>query len=174
MNLKHSQKNNMYNKEPVVSFETAKLAKIKGFEGPISTFGGNHYYNYAGELDGDVVEQLKMFFRLRREGHSKEDAWKLNTYQNVAAPTLFELQRWLRDEHQIYIEIRTDCTCEPKFYFEINVFKGNPRNLAEREWGWYFHKNICEFYLTYTYEETLDSALMEALTLVNNDNIIFE
>lgn len=79
-----------------------------------------------------------------------------------------ELQQWLREEHQIIIDIQTDCTSNPKYCYQINIFKGNPRDLAEMEWGWYFHKQE-DWCLYYTYEEALEAGLQEALTLINID-----
>lgn len=83
-----------------------------------------------------------------------------------------QFRTWLRDEHQIYIEINTDCTTEPKFSFQINVFKGNPRDLAEKEWGWYYHKHE-PWYLYYSYEDALEDALVESINLLGRD-LIFD
>ena len=74
-----------------------------------------------------------------------------------------ELQFWLRNEHQIYIEVLTDCTTAPKFCFDIKRFIGYPKDLTI---DWYWEKPEFEFYLYRTYEETLEEALILSLNLI--------
>lgn len=123
-----------------ISFKTAKLAKEKGFK---------QLCNFSYDEDGVLTGNCEQVY-------------------NYVAPTQSLLQTWLREKHQIIITINTDCTAEPKYVYEINVFKGNPRNLAEKEWGWYFHKQE-DWGLYYTYEDALEGGLVEALTLIEKD-----
>lgn len=63
-------------KEEIISFETAKLAKEKGFDWNV-----NSHYSYDGE---HIYHHFKSDFR---------------------APTQSLLQKWLRDQHKIHFEI---------------------------------------------------------------------
>jgi len=136
-------------KEKRITFETAKLAKEKGFK--INTkyyFDNSTECVFCGENKSDLLFE------------SKFD--NPNIY---ARPTQSELKTWLRTKHQIYLEVQTDCTTAPKFCFEINKFMGNPRNLAEREWCWYFHKEY-EWFLYREYEEAFEEGLKESLRII--------
>jgi len=86
-----------------------------------------------------------------------------NEYDEVcSAPLWQQVLRWLRETHQIFIEIKTDCTTEPKFVYEIQKFIGNPNDLSEREWDWYFHKQL-NWCLYYTYDDALEKGIEEAI-----------
>lgn len=84
------------------------------------------------------------------------------------APTQSTLQKWLREVHNVFITISTDCTSYPKFCYSIDRFIGNPNNLAEREWYWDSF-SIKEWYLYKSYEEALEYALEEAMALLTKD-----
>lgn len=151
--------------ERLVEYKTAKLAKEKNFDERV-----HDWFDETGEskkagcttdhepvFKEDLTRQINFFAKK----FDKDD---------IARPTQVQLKTWLREKHQIFIEVPTDCTTEPKFCFQINVFKGNPRDLAEREWGWYFHKHE-PWYLYYSYEEALEDALLEGLSLIGKDLI---
>lgn len=73
-------------KENIVSFETAKVLKIKGFNESCS-----YHYDESGNLKKEVEEN--------------------NYNANVAefsAPTLWDAQKWLRDKKFIHISIEVD------------------------------------------------------------------
>ena len=106
----------------VVSFDTAVHAKNAGFDGEISTLFGNHYYNFKGVFWGDSTAYLKRLFELKREGKSKEE-YENNEYANVAAPRHTELQRWLRDEFDIAVEVHGN-SVDKKFGYKA-YFLGN-------------------------------------------------
>ncbi len=81
------------------------------------------------------------------------------------APTYQQVTDWFRDKHQIFIDIQTDCTSYPKFAFDIAIFTGNPKDLAEKEWGWELIRDP-NGYLYRTYYEALDEAIESALKLI--------
>lgn len=54
----------------------------------------------------------------------------------ISAPLKTEVLQWFRDKHQLYGEVHTDCTTEPKFCYVVHEFFGNPKDLTEKEWGW--------------------------------------
>ena len=71
--------------EQLISFETAKLAKEKGFILPC-----HYWYNFKGLLCG----------RFEREHHPAN-----GNFPSYSAPTQSLLQKWLREIHGIHIAI---------------------------------------------------------------------
>ena len=84
-------------KEQLISFETAKLAKEKGFA--LMTVG-SHQYNYFEE-DG-------------REGGI---SWGHLNLNNAAQVPQSLLQKWLREEHKIIVSV--DINEEEKYFLSI-------------------------------------------------------
>lgn len=85
--------------EEICTYEVSLLAKEKGFP---QWFNYDHfkfkwdYYNYKGELNGDIGDILKL--RIKHKPVPEE-------MKPIAAPTQSLLQRWLREEKQIIITI---------------------------------------------------------------------
>jgi hypothetical protein len=96
-----------------VPYELAVRLKALGFEE--SCFGG--FYD-----NGDL--------------HIREVDFQSPLEGFCLAPTFSQAFRWFRENHQIFPEVLTDCTTEPKFVFTYNKFFGNPKDLTEQEWGW--------------------------------------
>lgn len=132
-------------KEQLITFETAKLVKEKGFTLKHIQIGFDYY-----KPDGE---------KLRLDEFNKEFIKYCTPYYTQSL-----LQKWLREVHQIYVQIEVDRTTYPKFWFEVIHFTGNPLNLSEREWGWE-SKYTAEF-LYRTYEEALEEGLQEGLKLI--------
>uniref|UniRef100_UPI00405674C0 hypothetical protein n=1 Tax=Alistipes sp. TaxID=1872444 RepID=UPI00405674C0 len=85
--------------DELVSFETAKLAKEKGFDVPT-----DRYYHIYDDIV-DAENSLEM------TGNGCADFYNsLNTYR-CAAPTQSLLQRWLRQEKGIIVEVLSQATC---------------------------------------------------------------
>ena len=132
-----------------VTFETAKLAKEKGFPQETNRLE-IPYYNYKGEFKGDVSDwRVRKYIR----GEDTSDI------EFVSAPTQSLLAKWLREEHNIHIEISNN----------------NYNKLLN--WSFDLHKlpvGIIQMWergdSTYnTYEETYEIGLQEALKLIKND-----
>lgn len=90
--------------EKICTFEVAKLAKEKGFPQEVSrwcdfTSPSRNYYNHKGELNGDCLEIIKCICR------KEEVPIELQT---IDAPTQSLLQRWLREEKGIVIDVVLD------------------------------------------------------------------
>jgi hypothetical protein len=81
-------------------------------------------------------------------------------------PTQSLVQKWLREVHQIYVEVNTDCTTSPKFCYNITKFIGNPNDLSEKEWDWIILPNNENWGLRRKYENALEDGLKEALKLI--------
>lgn len=85
--------------EEIVTYEVSKLAKEKRFpqEFDYAHFKSKlNYYNHQEELNGDVGDILKL--RIKHKPVPED-------MQPIAAPTQSLLQRWLREEKKVHIEI---------------------------------------------------------------------
>lgn len=84
-------------------------------------------------------------------------------------PTIYDLQTWLRDVAQIYVEVKVDCTTAPKYCYDIRRFTGNPENLAFKCWWWEtdlaYTLNV-PFGLVRTYEEALVEGITESIQIM--------
>jgi len=123
--------------EQLVSFETAVLAKEKGFNDIVGIIRGKHYYNFKGELNGDSLEELK---------HRKENP---NPYKSIPAPTQSLLQKWLRDKHDCIVIVDWGPLSE-KYSYEI----------------YYKTRDMDGEYVNKLYEDALEKGLQYALNLI--------
>jgi hypothetical protein len=125
-------------REELIKFETAKLAKEKGFTyaGMITAFGKTWSYGKCYDRDGKLIHPKK---------YTPEN-------EHYPAPTQALLQRWLREKHGIHVSIRR---LIPGDWYEYNDFvyeKDQERHLDDtigNEWP--------------SYEEALENALVEGL-----------
>ena len=127
--------------EQLVSFETAKLAKEKGF--PSINTGLNKMYTEEGHFYNSV-------------GPTFDES---SSYQ---APTQSLLQKWLREKHNIIVEVKPIEWYSPKFVFYLLIWhkdtiiqiKRTEKDLPKIKW---------EFF---NYEKALEKGLFEALKLI--------
>ncbi len=140
--------------DELVSFETAKLAKEKGFDVPT-----DRYYHIYDDIV-DAENSLEM------TGDGCADFYNsLNTYR-CAAPTQSLLQRWLREEKGIVILINIGYCYENK----DTPFYENP-NMEPIFNGYYYgiwmlddlNDNLGRSNYFPTYELALEDALKYAL-----------
>jgi len=131
-------------KEELISFETAKLAKEKGFYIPVM----QHYYNSAGTIKCSPVEDCfddcieEIYFNFNKKGLPEEQC---------SAPTQSLLQRWLREQ------------CMNKDISVIRVYGGA---IGTKD-GWHCilnDKSLTKSFLTY--EDALEVGLLKALKLI--------
>ena len=126
-----------------INFETAKLAKEKGFPQEPNR-RKVPYYNYKGEFKGDVTDFLRKYLR-------EEDT---SDVESVSAPTQSLLAKWLRERYNIHV------TSQIGNLDFINTYHYDIR---------YFDKNkfICKVKGNFkTYEEALEAGLYQALLLL--------
>lgn len=134
--------------ERLVDFETAKLAKEKGFD--LKT---NYFYYNDGVLDqgdGDT-EHISL-------NHNKYD-------RHYSAPTQYLLQKWLREEKSIYVCI-----------YPLKVSTSTTKGFRW-DWTFVFTKeenketsNINDNFIGFlTYEEALENALKIILKTIVNE-----
>lgn len=126
--------------EQLISFETAKLAKKKGFD--IST---EIFYS----KDGELIEVEPCFC------HPEDDSCSCGFWDvlkegksSPKAPTQSLLQKWLREKYHIRINIKALGQC--LYNLEVDKLAGETLILGNRD----------------TYEEALEIGLQEALKLI--------
>lgn len=95
--------------EQIISFETAKLAKEKGFKIYVNTYHIVRNDQYLGQ---------------KTWGHREN----FNSVDNkISAPTQSLLQKWLRDKHKIhitidYLELSEKWAAQACYYLEDTTF----------------------------------------------------
>ena len=121
-----------------ITFETAKLAKEKGFSQETNRLE-IPYYNYKGEFKGDVSDwRIRKYIR----GEDTSDI------EFVSAPTQSLLAKWLREEHNIHLIA----------YKNINI--------DGYDWCYITTDGITNINSYKTYEEAYEIGLQEALKLI--------
>ena len=121
-----------------ITFETAKLAKEKGFFQETNRLE-IPYYNYKGEFKGDVSDwRIRKYIR----GEDTSDI------EFVSAPTQSLLAKWLREEHNIHLIA----------YKNINI--------DGYDWCYITTDGITNINSYKTYEEAYEIGLQEALKLI--------
>lgn len=153
--------------EQLISFETAKLAREKGFN--IETFTayiGNTFFKSEPEpngYDGWELAESNNWNRknwvFTKSGSScfgcKLDNVKY--FEACSAPTQSLLQKWLREVHNIHISI--NITNIGRYYAQ--VFKFQPENRSNM----LFFESQNSFDKVDTHEKALEQGLQEALKL---------
>ena len=125
-----------------ITFETAKLAKEKGFTQETNRLE-IPYYNYKGEFKGDVSDwRVRKYIR----GEDTSDI------EFVSAPTQSLLAKWLREEHNIIVLV--DYEGIDGYYYKFYSYKEGNKNYDASD------KNYN------TYEEAYEIGLQEALKLI--------
>ena len=130
-------------KEQLVSIETARLAKEKGFS-EICTH--TYSFNSKSKMYGKIVE------------YTFGCDYSTISRFNILIPTQTILQKWLRERHRIHIwvdagaEDNTDVNSKIKYQAVVVSFNDNEDD--DNVW-------------VETYEEALESGLQLALTLIN-------
>jgi hypothetical protein len=128
-------------KEQLITFQTAKLAKEKGFDEIVDKI---YMTNHTVEVLFENINTLK---------HSDGN----NPF--VSAPTQSLLQKWLRDIHNIQINIEN--------YHSIKEEKPYSVYVEYMNNGHWTYKDFDEINDYNTYEEALEKGLQEGLKLIN-------
>jgi hypothetical protein len=136
--------------EQIISFETAKLAKEKGFD----LFVNNAYLEDK-VLYGTIslMEESDSAFIDVMDGIELENHNHFEFKNRYSAPTQSLLQKWLRENHDIHIEI---------VYWEDNTWSAQlVGDIFQDEFGDDYEAFGCD-----TYENALEIGLQEALKLI--------
>lgn len=133
--------------EQLVSFETAKLAKAKGFNKLCF-----YYYNKIGELIEPEENWSNTIVEFTVDLTDLLDNYNNKYQENYSAPTQSLLQKWLREEYDIHIAVTPFILNNKNRYYAI-LYYDDPENSGNDE----------DFN---TYEEALEEGLQEALKLL--------
>lgn len=136
--------------DTLISFETAKLAKDKGFDLECKY---RYYKVYAGSTLNKVGHNVGDFVL---STISKNDN-SLGVASLAETPTQSLLQKWLRGVHSIHICV--DISLLKEWYVNIYDIKNKPSEFGQT----YEFLNEIRFK---TYEEALEIGLQEALKLI--------
>lgn len=131
-------------KDTLITYELAKLAKEKGFKWKTLYF---YIINHNAGLDYILIDNLKQnqFDRI-----SKEECHFGYPFR-LAAPPQSLLQKWLREVHNIHIELQFDTIS-----YGYRIFDPFKSNDYFTEWK----------YDKWTYELALEAGLKQALLLI--------
>ncbi len=145
-------------KEQLISFETAKLAKEKGFNWECF-----YYYDNNKELVEPYEENgssTDVEFRV-----DLTDLLENHNYKRfaISAPTQSLLQKWLREKFKFHITINiglykltgAGCNTRREYRYFSNIIRMGKH-----------HKNKFRSEMCKTYEEALEKGLYEALKLI--------
>ena len=126
-----------------ITFETAKLAKEKGFPQEPNRLK-IPYYNYKGEFKGDVKDWLRKYLR-------NEDT---SDVESVSAPSQSLLAKWFREGYNIHVTSQIgNLDFINTYHYEIRYIDKN--------------KFMCKVKGNFkTYEEALEIGLYQALLLL--------
>ncbi len=125
--------------ENYILFETAKLAKEKGFNEP--TFCG-YKENYGKNYKGESINPYLIKYNLKLFN---------NKYNDFEAPTQSLLQKWLREKYSLHITIFS--SSQESWMYRIT----KPHQQLNE--GFYDEDYD-------TYEDALEAALIKALNLI--------
>lgn len=123
-------------KDTLINFETAKLAKEKGFK----KVKCDYYFDKSCKIQKEVGID-----NLHRDGH----------FNKIAAPTQSLLAKWLREKYNLYTE--------SQMYIEEGLYKFKYVIKSDFEYDLIVLK---EKYNFSTYEEAYEIGLQEALKLI--------
>ena len=141
-------------KEQLVSFETAKLAKGKGFDEYTDYIFITHHSHPVKTHHKDKNSDNNEVY--------SDGCWE-QEYFVCSAPSQSLLQKWLRDEHNI------DVWAQP---FVVERSNGDPY-IADESYSYFLFKDgvfIDDGVDYLDFEDALESGLYEALKLINGTN----
>jgi len=135
-------------KEQLIKFDTAKLAKEKGFDIKVNSFISD-ITGYTLNIGFDNYNRIDM------------------SKGCYSAPTQSLLQKWLREVHFLWVEttvwgdgIGTQCIIKKADYKDIEDDRSRVVKMAKTvDIGFYMK-------LEFNYEKTLEKGLQEALKLI--------
>lgn len=142
--------------DELVKFETAKLAKEKGFDGHTGyDHVGWHGFVYYHKDIGKLYNSANIEYFANR----------------IAAPTQSLLQRWLREKHKIHVLPSVTCNIEGSIYFcsITSFFEDSLKHkwIEDEEFKELKEIGIRNYKIFKTYEQALEQGLLEALKLIS-------
>ena len=151
-------------KEQLISFETAKLAKQKGFKE--MCFAAFHKNNRNdGYFESGIISQSEYFRFPKMSNGDKIAVLQKDYIHTILRPTQSLLQKWIREVHNIEILINR---IPPE---AVLASKNNGKNILNNYsyYVWSLNNNpriANKGSFKNTYEEALEVGLQEALKLI--------
>ncbi len=163
-------------KDELITFETAKLAKEKGFDVELKTayIGGKFFESeeepngYDGYYPSFTSDFNKNGWSYNREGLcSTQEPDNKKYFEACSAPTQSLLQRWLREVHDIKLCISYTCIDDSEYAYIWDIT--TPTEKGRKKDSWDFNEKRDSFSRMSwweTYEQALEEGLLEALKLI--------
>ena len=150
--------------EQIVSFKVVCLARDLGYTQE-STLLSQPYYNHKGVLNGDVIDYIWKYLKFKDGTIPQEE---INKVQPIRAMTQSQLQKWIREKHDLHIQITVEAfkngynwgvqIMDLKF---DNSETENWKEFGDRTTGLYGDNHEYE-----TYEDALEFGLELALNKI--------
>jgi len=155
-------------KEELVTFETARLAREKGFNIPCRAKINSSHYHFVenniipkniGTSENEMFAPIKDWNNLEEPDHYRQQV--ILKGLNTSLPTQSLLQRWLREVHNI------DCFPQHQFLGESACIKYTPlittsiNDIDSEDYCNYSFEEIYD-----TYEQAFEFGLQKALKLI--------
>ena len=138
--------------ETLVQFETAKLAKEKGYN------ERGIFYQWSDQTGVICV----LNYNVKNEWHTQEkydEIKKRKRVYTITIPTQEELKNWLRKTHFLYVLVIPTVTCS--WTFKVIDVQCDPQNQIERPP--YSGVNAYDYN---TYEEAMEVGLKQVLNQI--------
>lgn len=135
--------------DQLISFETAKLAKEKGFDIPVLyAFDDDN-----GEILSSYSSSVFSPLNYNSSGHKH------------SRPTQSLLQRWLREQHKLYVHMFSIVTREGVILWACDVYDHTKTDPEDEDYVAYEWQRELAMFKT-DYESALEQGLQEALKLI--------
>ena len=145
-------------KKSLCNFDLSKLSFEKGYIIPVGKFRSDYYYNNNGILNGDVTEQLKESFKIKKEKNiTIQEAEKLNPLKSYHVPMFSDLQDWLREKHDIHVNIQLYSWMDKTYEYVIHFKDGH-----------IFSSKFLDEKITGDYYVIFEKGLKHGLNLIKN------
>ena len=128
--------------EELISFETAKLAKEKGFS----------------EFTQEVFNQFGKLFIF--------NSGLLTNHERIQAPTQSLLQKWLRETHFLNVEVTHHGYNKEDNHFSFRAKVKTITKIKQSDNNGCLSDVQGDFYIFRSYEQALEKGLQEALKLI--------
>lgn len=139
-------------KEQLISFETAKLAKEKGFEQ-----NGFYQIYWEGKQEKTPFSKALYYKKLIEDNIlEQETSIQLKIY---VAPTQALLQKWLRETHRISVDVRLVTNLKVYDYRVVEI---------DKEYHNSFFDGVISPHAYPSYEGALEMGIVRALKLLKD------
>jgi hypothetical protein len=142
-------------KEQEISPQTAKLAKLKGFD-----WECRGYYKPKSRFKDNLQEHFGKFNSNKKQIYVDENGI-VQIVEMCSAPTQSLLQRWLRDIHKIFVTT----SINPYFQGDLVGYYAQVKSLSSINQG---ERLLDGFTIFLKIEDSLEEGLFEALKLIND------